>query len=289
MSQKDEALFHEDMVNTSRVIYTPSTFAKLSLLHIQEIGTLQATKLHISKREHLASYLFFMVHSGAGTLFYDGKTFSLSPGDCVFIDCRKTYYHQTSEDLWRLSWIHFDGPTVSSIYAKYKERGGLPVFHPEDITKYVSAYENLHKIATSESYVKDMQINEGLSSLLVFLMKDSWHPENAVTGKKTQLLNIKNYLDQNLDKKITLDELAERYYINKYYLTRIFKEHYGMSINSYLQGVRITKAKQELRFSDKTIDEIAVVTGFGTGYYLSRIFRKVEGTSPSEYRKQWNG
>lgn len=282
-----EALFHSDLVNTSRIIYTPSNFAKLSLLYLQEIGTLHATKPHISKRESLSSYLFFMVCSGSGTLFYNGLIYPLSPGDCVFIDCRKPYYHQTSEDLWKLSWIHFDGPTVSSIYAKYIERGGLPAFHPNCISSYESTYQNLYKIAMDESYVRDMKINEGLSRLLVLLMEDSWHPENAVTGKKMQLLNIKNYLDQNYSKKITLDELAKRYYINKFYLTRIFKEHYGMSINSYLQSVRITRAKQELRFTNKTAEEIAIENGFGSGYYLSRLFSKVEGISPNEYRRQW--
>ena len=44
----ENALFHGDLVNTSRIIYTASDFAKTSLLHIQEIGTLQATKPHTS-------------------------------------------------------------------------------------------------------------------------------------------------------------------------------------------------------------------------------------------------
>lgn len=96
------------------------------------------------------------------------------------------------------------------------------------------------------------------------------------------------YLDENYTKKITLDELAERYYINKFYLTRIFKAQYGTSINAYLQEIRITQAKHELRFSDKSIEEIATECGIGELYYFSRVFKNIEGISPSEYRKQWN-
>ena len=107
-------------------IYTPSDFAKLSLFHIQEIGSLQATKPHTSKRENLSSYLFFIVNSGSGTLLYNNETYDLKMGDCVFIDCRHLYSHTTSDDLWSLSWIHFDGPSVANIYQKYMERGGLP-------------------------------------------------------------------------------------------------------------------------------------------------------------------
>lgn len=285
-----DALFHGDLVNTSRIIYTPSDFAKLSLLHIQEIGSLQAKKPHISKRENLASFLFFMVLSGSGTLSYDGTKYPLSSGDCVFIDCRKPYSHSTSQDLWSLSWVHFNGPTVANIYQKYRERGGLSTFHPDNLSTYLSIFTDLYNIVSGSSYIRDMEINTGLSKLLSLLMADSWHPEDAQPGtKKTNLVEIRNYLDENYNKKIALDDLAERYFINKYYLTRIFKEQFGVTIMDYLLGVRITHAKNMLRFTDKSAEEIGISCAIGDVYYFSRVFKKVEGISVREYRKQWCG
>lgn len=76
-------------VNSSRIIYTPSTFARTSLLHLQEVGSLQAVHPHISQRENLVSFLCFIVLSGEGELSYEGQTYQLHAGDCVFIDCRK--------------------------------------------------------------------------------------------------------------------------------------------------------------------------------------------------------
>lgn len=76
-------------VNSSRIIYTPSTFARTSLLHLQEVGSLQAVCPHVSQREDLVSFLCFIVLSGKGELSYEGQTYKLSEGDCVFIDCRK--------------------------------------------------------------------------------------------------------------------------------------------------------------------------------------------------------
>lgn len=284
----DNLLFHGDTVDSNRILYTPSNFAKNSLLHIQEIGTLQAQRLHESKRTRLQSFLFFTVNSGSGTLNYCGVKYELAAGDCVFIDCTKPYSHKTSSDLWSLSWIHLYGPTVPEIYEKYVQRGGLPSFHPVDFAKYKHALNDLYVIATSESYVRDMKINVGLANLLTYLMEDSWQAENVrPDAKKSNLLELKNYLDENYAKKISLDELAERYYINKYYLTRIFKEQFGASINNYLLSVRITKAKHDLRFTDKSTEEIGLESGIGNGYYFSRVFHKVEGISPSEYRKQW--
>lgn len=285
---KQQALFHGDLVNTTRIIYTPSDFARNTLFHVQEIGTLQAQKPHISKRENLDSYLFFLVRSGSGSLYYDDNYYALSAGDCVFIDCKTAYFHETKEDLWSLSWIHFNGPEIAGIYQKYKERGGLPAFSSNRFLLYEDCFDRLYDIAAGNSFVRDMKINEGLSALLTLLMEDSWHPDSIPAHtKRTNLWHIREYLDQHYNQKITLDELAERYFINKYYLTRIFKEQFGVTINNYLLNVRITHAKRELRFTDKSAEEIGAEVGFHELYYFSRVFKKVEGCSISEYRRMW--
>lgn len=285
---KHQALFHGDLVNTTRIIYTPSEFAKTSLLHVQEIGTLQAQKPHVSKREDLDSYLFFMVRSGSGELHYAHNTYPLGVGDCVFIDCRSAYFHETKDDLWSLSWVHFNGPSIDGIYQKYKERGGLPAFHANAFSLYEDCFNHLYSIVSGNSYVRDMQINEGLSALLTLLMEDSWHPDSMPAHtKRTSLWHVREYLDQNYAQKISLDDLAERYFINKYYLTRIFKEQFGVTINNYLLNIRITHAKRELRFSGQSAEEIGAEVGFHELYYFSRVFKKVEGCSISEYRRMW--
>lgn len=283
-----DALFHSELNDNSRVIYTPSTFAKTALLNIQELGTLQARDVHVSKRENLNSFLFFYVHSGTGTLTYNDDIYELHPGDCVFIDCRLPYAHETSSNLWKLSWIHFNGPTATTIYNKYIERGGQPVFHPANITPYINLYSQLNNTLLGNSYIRDIEINACLSQLITLIMQESWHPDLLSDSRKKRNINeIKEYLDTNYTQKITLDELSERYYINKYYLTRVFKEQFGVSINTYLLNRRITLAKSELRFTEKSIDEIGILSGIGPGYYFSRVFKQVEGIAPSDYRNQW--
>jgi hypothetical protein len=107
------------IVDSDRVLYTASPFARSSLFHLQEIGRLEALKPHVSSRSDLQSYLFIIVEKGSGMLKYNGREYELTKGSCVFIDCRKPYSHQPDpDDLWTLSWCHFYGPTVASIYNK---------------------------------------------------------------------------------------------------------------------------------------------------------------------------
>ncbi len=284
----NDHLFQGESVNSSRILYTPSEFARTNLFYLQEIGSLQAIKPHISSRRNLMSYLFFYITSGSGILNYDEKSYSLSAGDCVFINCQTPYFHQSSEDLWTLKWIHFYGPTIHSIYLKYTERGGQPVFHPNDTSALDCHWSDLYHLASSSDYIKDMKINENLFSILTLIMEESWDPDaRTLSSKQRSLIDVKEYLDRHYAEKITLDMLSEEFLINKYYLERIFKEQFGTSIISYLLGIRITHAKRLLRFTDKSVEQIGAECGIYPLYYFSRMFKQTEGISPTEYRMQW--
>ena len=139
----DQELFNpqSSSVSSSRIIYTPSTFCQNILAPFAR-GRLFAgcspTCIPV------VSFLCFIVLSGKGELSYEEQTYQLSEGDCVFIDCRKAYSHSTSNDLWSLQWCHFYAPSLPAVYEKYKERGGRPVFHPDDLTPFTLLLTDLY-------------------------------------------------------------------------------------------------------------------------------------------------
>lgn len=289
MKDTTDIFFSNQDVNSRRILYTPSSFARENLVHLQEIGELQALKKNINRRDGLNSFLFFIVESGSGSLFYNQKQYSLSAGDCVFINCAFSYAHETSEDFWKLKWIHFYGPQVYAIYQKYIERGGKPVCRPEKVSDFIKIWSSVFEKASSSDYIRDMRINQDMSKLLTLLMEESWNPTEQIhSPKREDLLEIRAYLQTHYAEKIKLDDLAERFYINKFYLMRIFKDCFGISIGDYLLQLRMTQAKQMIRFTEKTIEEIGYVCGFGAPCYFSRTFKRVEGVSPSVFRGQWN-
>lgn len=305
-------------VRSSRILYTPSPFARSSLLHLQEVGSLTAIKPHTSKREKLQSYLCFMVEDGEGELVYEGKKYELKAGDVVFIDCRKAYSHSTGnahstgnshsdsagvnscKKLWSLQWCHFYGPSMPAIYAKYCERGGLPVIRGDDMARradmasgtdasqYAAILTDIYTLASSSDYIRDMRINGKLNDLLTLLMESSWHQGNRSNApKKMDISIVKSFLDEHYSEKLSLESVASHFFIDKHYLARLFKEQYGVTLVTYLQQVRITHAKRMLRFTDKSIEEIGLECGIGELNYFSRVFKKLEGVSPSEFRRVW--
>ena len=281
------------IVSSDRILYTASSFARGALLHLQEIGELKALKAHTSSRNDLQSYLFFVVMKGSGVLIYQNQKYTLTPGSCVFIDCRNPYAHSTGtedgeSDLWNLRWCHFYGPTMGSVYHKYIERGGRPFFMPPSIQPFTDVLDELMCMAKSSDYMRDMKINSALSNLLLQIMEQSWHPENRRRApKRASLTEVKNWIDEHFSEHISLEELSKTFYIDKFYMAKSFKAQYGQTIASYITNIRITKAKQLLRFSDMTIEEISGQIGISDPAYFSRVFREIEGVGPRKYREQW--
>ena len=288
-SDMDTSLFYGDLVQSSRILYTPSPFAKANLIYLQETGTLKALAPHVSQREKLSSYLFFLIRKGSGIVTYAGKNYSVKEGDCIFIDCQKPYSHCSSDELWELQWVHFYGANMAGIYEKYKQRGGKPCFSTEHSEKPHGILKEIFEIANSDIYIRDMKIYEKLVSLLSFLMEESWQPELATAKSHPQrnLQPVKDYLDKNFCEKICLDELSQLFYINNFYLTRLFREQYGMPISKYLMQLRITKAKQLLRFTELSIEEVGNRCGMRDASYFARVFKKVEGIGPGGFREMW--
>ena len=270
-------------VQSKRLIYTPNKFAKESLIYLQEVGTSKTLSLNKNTRTKLNSYLFFIVLEGDGTLIYKDNEYKLNENSCVFIDCK--YKHSHISDNFKIAWIHFCGLQMEDIYNKYLERNGKFVFKTSSINEYSKIIDNIMDIANGESFIKDMEIYSNIAQLLTKIMKETIYNDDS--KKKYNLEDIRKYLDENYTNEITLDSLSNTFYINKFYLTRAFKDKYGTTINNYLLDKRIMKAKELLRYSNNSIDDIAKLCGIKDQNYFSRLFKKVEGTSPIKYRKMW--
>ena len=181
---------------------------------------------------------------------------------------------------------------MAGIYEKYRERGGQPVFScasPGRRERYRALLDDVFTLAAAEAYVRDMRIAEKLTELLTCLMEDAWSPaQTGILGtKRLSVREVRAYIGEHYREKLSLDSLSKRFFINKYYLAKIFKEQYGYTVNACIAQVRSGKAKELLRFSDRTVEAIGFESGFTDPNYFARCFKKVEGISPSEYRQRW--
>lgn len=107
---------------------------------------------------------------------------------------------------------------------------------------------------------------------------------NIATKNKLVVQSIKTYIRNNFNQNLTLEEISDSVFLSPSYASRIFKENQGMTIIDYLSTVKLEEAKKMLRNPEYQIEYIANKLGYSDASYFSKVFRRKEGVSPTQYR-----
>ena len=103
---------------------------------------------------------------------------------------------------------------------------------------------------------------------------------------KEVIYKILKFIDSNINQKIDIDYLSKHFYINRYYLMKLFKREMGLTINNYINSLRIYNSLKDIK--DKIILNVALKNGFYSQEYYSETFKKIMGVKPITYKKYIN-
>lgn len=254
----------------------------------------QLSKLHESYRAAKDALLYKYMYDDTKIVNYE----DIRDRELVFIESDRTLFNQLLDQLeeHRIDELKV---TIDQLFDEFRTKG----FAPEAIKM------NIHQCVTNVvNLIKELNGDERtLVSLEPIL---SWHDLNLSLQELKRLYTnfmtessdylkqlrreygkggihqIKNYIDQNFHKNISLKSIASEFYMNSVYLGQLFKKHYGVYFNEYLLGLRIQEAKKLLRQTDLRIYEIAEKVGFSNADYFVTQFEKIEKMTPSEYRNK---
>ena len=136
--------------------------------------------------------------------------------------------------------------------------------------------EKFQTIEQLENWIKNM-----VNSVNEVMLKDN-------VPKKTDIITeVKEYIRQNYNQNISLNDISKKYYINPYYFSQLFKKKMGMTYQKYLTDYRIDRAKKLLTETDLRIYEVCRLVGYNDVNHFNKIFERTEGMKPSEYRQQY--
>jgi YesN/AraC family two-component response regulator len=103
---------------------------------------------------------------------------------------------------------------------------------------------------------------------------------------KNSIINCAiDYMNQNIDKPLTLESVASSIHVSRNYLSSIFIKHTGYKFNEYINKIRINKAKELMKATEHNLLEIAYMCGFKNQNYFSTMFKKFEGVTPIGFKK----
>lgn len=114
--------------------------------------------------------------------------------------------------------------------------------------------------------------------------KEEVLPVNSAKNLE-RLRGIIQYVEQHYHEKLTQEAVAKRFYFTREYFARFFRKNTGITFTDYLTHVRATAARELLVSTDRTVLDIALDTGFSDARGLIRVFKRIYGTTPLQYRK----
>lgn len=169
----------------------------------------------------------------------------------------------------------------------------LPIYRFD--SKYqnhlIELVNNIYQISKSKSNISTLTINNRFLDFLCMLYqhhKYNIYEPNVENSTVSKIYSITSYIHNHYHEELSLDLLSRKFYLSRYYLSRLFKEVTGFTLIDYIQMTRVRNAQQLLLFTDLKITDIAAQCGFTSFSQFNRVFNKWCKTSPRNYKNHAN-
>ena len=133
--------------------------------------------------------------------------------------------------------------------------------------------------------MRDIQASGTISSILISCISATM--QKSFNATPQLIVQARDYISQHFCEDLSLDRLSHVLGINKYYFVRLFKSSTGYTPNEYIIMERINHAKELLRSTDLTINEVADEVGFHNPGHFINLFKRSLGMTPGMYRSFW--
>lgn len=147
--------------------------------------------------------------------------------------------------------------------------------------------KSMEKLLSSFSILDELHSVEEMEGYLINVVMECMQNEGAVdTNARNKIMLAIQYIQENYNENIAINELAERYGMSPNYFSSVFKKELKQSTVNYITEFRIKKAREYLVETDKSVVEIAKKVGYEDSQYFFRVFKKSTGLTPLQYRQQ---
>jgi len=271
--------------NSYAHIYTPDSTALSFPFYLYEDGYFEANTNYYTKRSELQIYLLIYTLSGSGIAKVNGKVCNLNSGSAVLIDCRDLHeYWTTSSAPWCFHYLHLDGASMD-IFSKLL-LSDFNAYQICDKLRFMQQISEIHDIHNQTNLIlNNIHSSNLISGILTALFESYYFEKDRSYVDSDAIGTACDYMEKNLDKKISIEKISSMVNLSKYYFIRLFQHKKGITPYLYVQLLRINRAKELLISTDRAIKDIAQAVGFSSTARFSKCFLDLTGTTPTQYRK----
>ncbi|WPP41594.1 AraC family transcriptional regulator [Paenibacillus hunanensis] len=238
------------------------------------------------------SYILHYIHEGTGVFRLGDHEYRLSAGEGFLIPPDTVVnYEADIEQPWVYSWIGFRG-----LYARtLMERAGLittePVYRMPDGMEHTlgSFYELL--LETSTQPAGDIHAQGILYRIMYELISRLPSAERGAARSRSKEMHIRQaieYIENSYSQKITILDISRSVGLDRTYLSSLFKERFGMSLQAFMLEYRMNRAMELLHHTSLSVGEVSRSVGYDDPFLFSKMFKKLKGMSPKKLRNEAN-
>ncbi|HPE92372.1 MAG: AraC family transcriptional regulator [Sphaerochaeta sp.] len=260
-------------------------------------------KRHLNMEfQHFHTYYeVYVLIDDAATHIIEGEYFSLQRGDIVLLKpmcLHKSLYPEHENPKSRLI-IAFQFPLPSGferqterLLSLFDEKVPIYRFEPAILQSIIKLFNEIYLMGTSSIPGSDLMIHHTFQKILWIIAtnrKANRYAKQEIVDSITQkIYEITSYMHSHFEEDLPLAEIALKFSISPFYLSRQFKEVTGTTYITYLQLVRVRNAQNLLLYSNTSIRDICSRCGFSSFSQFNRVFHKYCNMNPTEFRKDVN-
>ncbi len=249
----------------------------------------------------------FYTLDGEGIIKSDGKTYFMKKHSLIFINSGVEYHIETPENYVLYLAVNFDltfsqfnqkSHILPAVVKDYDSKHLIDHITFSDASEfnrvfYIESIPSIEKklISMEKEYARkinmyELKLSAAMTDILIKCFRHSMN-HNSFSSDKELAVKIVTYISMNFDKKLSNTDIAKHFNYHPNYISSLIKQYTGYPLNQYINHIRITKASDMLSFTDKSISEVASLCGFYDASHFIKIFKKVIGLTPQQYRNNY--
>ncbi len=266
-----------------------------SQILISDIGYYPHAEYHFRERmEPISQFVLIYCIEGRGWFQTNGPVHYLEKDKMVILPAGIPHRYAADEnDPWTIYWVHFKG-TLAEYFSKGLD---MPVSITPGIHSRINdrneLFEEIYHTLTMGFSIENLCYASSAFMHYLGSIKYISSYRYGVSGEPTNEVDIVpaaiHFMEENIEKKLSLAEITAHVGYSQSHFSMLFRKQTGYSPSAFFNHLKIQRACHLLNFTDMKINQICYKVGIDDCYYFSRLFSKIIGTSPIEYRKQLKG
>ena len=250
--------------------------------YLYELGRNKCEPLY--SYEHLVKnrIILHFIISGKGILRINNKEYAVHEHQIFLIpENTRAFYQADKDDPWEYIWFHIGGPKIPLIL----KEAGLTADHP--VYTPLSCADKIEELAMDllENNTRQYYCVGTLYKICDYMIENSSRKEEReINSSLLYVKNVISYIQLKYAEPVKIDTIAYSLGLNRSYLTRLFKDATGYSLQEYLLTYRMKMAVKLLADNSLSVAQVAANVGYTDTFTFSKAFKRHFGKSPSDYR-----